>query len=139
MVRGTPPREASDRLTIFQARFDELWRKFETYSAGEDLFGLPITEYPDLQRIKRVSNSLCIPSIEWNRFSQELGLLQKLYGLYNIVIDTINGYYDLAWVDVDIEKINNDLLDFQNRCRKLPKALKEYEAFDELKKTIRMH
>ena len=54
MVRGTPPREASDRLTIFQARFDELWRKFETYSAGEDLFGLAITEYPDLQRIKRV-------------------------------------------------------------------------------------
>jgi dynein heavy chain len=54
MVRGTPPREASDRLTIFQAKFDELWRKFETYSAGEDLFGLSITEYPDLQRIKRV-------------------------------------------------------------------------------------
>ncbi|CAF3099864.1 unnamed protein product, partial [Rotaria sp. Silwood2] len=66
----------------------------------------------------------------------ELGLLQKLYGLYNIVIDTINGYYDIAWVDVDIEKINNDLLDFQNRCRKLPKGLKEYDAFEELKKTI---
>ncbi|CAF4270369.1 unnamed protein product, partial [Rotaria magnacalcarata] len=41
-----------------------------------------------------------------------------------------------AWVDVDIEKINNDLLDFQNRCRKLPKGLKEYDAFEELKKTI---
>jgi dynein heavy chain, axonemal len=54
MARGIPPREASDRLTIFQAKFDELWRKFETYSAGEDLFGLQITEYPDLQRIKRV-------------------------------------------------------------------------------------
>ena len=61
MVRGIPPREASDRLTIFQARFDELWRKFETYSAGEDLFGLSITEYPDLQRIKRVNISFCIP------------------------------------------------------------------------------
>lgn len=61
MVRGTPPREASDRLTIFQARFDELWRKFETYSAGEDLFGLAITEYPDLQRIKRVRTSFFTP------------------------------------------------------------------------------
>ncbi|CAF1413331.1 unnamed protein product, partial [Adineta ricciae] len=100
MTRGIPPREASDRLTLFQARFDELWRKFETYSAGEELFGLSVTDYPDLQRIKR-----------------ELSLLQKLYGLYNIVIDTINGYYDIAWADVDIEKINNDLLDFQNRCR----------------------
>ncbi|CAF0865917.1 unnamed protein product [Didymodactylos carnosus] len=119
MVRGTPPREASDRMTIYQAKFDELWRKFETYSAGEDLFGLPVADYPDLARIKR-----------------ELGLLQKLYGLYNIVIDTINGYYDIPWVDVDIEKINSDLLDFQNRCRKLPKGLKEYQAFEELKKTI---
>lgn len=60
MVRGTPPREASDRLTIFQAKFDELWRKYETYSAGEDLFGLAITEYPDLQRIKRVRIEFCI-------------------------------------------------------------------------------
>ncbi|CAF0752391.1 unnamed protein product [Didymodactylos carnosus] len=118
-VCGTQPREASDRLTIFQVKLDELWQKFETYSAGEELFGLPVTDYPDLARIKR-----------------ELGLLQKLYGLYNIVIDTINGYYDIPWVDVDIEKINNDLLDFQDRCRKLPKGLKEYQAFDELKKTI---
>lgn len=71
MVRGTPPREASDRLTIFQARFDELWRKFETYSAGEDLFGLPITEYPDLQRIKRVRTS---SSTLHERFSLFIGI-----------------------------------------------------------------
>lgn len=119
MVEGIPPREASDRLTIFQAKFDELWRKFETYSGGEDLFGLSQTNYDDLQRIKK-----------------ELNLLQKLYGLYNQVIDTINSYYDIPWVDVNIEKINSDLVDFQNRCRKLPKGLKEYQAFNDLKKTI---
>jgi dynein heavy chain len=119
MVEGIPPREASDRLTIFQARFDELWRKYETYSGGEDLFGLEQTSYDDLQRIKK-----------------ELNLLQKLYGLYNQVIDTINSYYEIPWVDVNIEKINSDLIDFQNRCRKLPKGLKEYQAFNDLKKTI---
>ena len=119
MVEGIPPREASDRMTIFQAKFDELWRKYETYSGGEELFGLPVTNYEDLQRIKK-----------------ELNLLQKLYGLYNQVIDTINGYYDIAWIDVNIEKINADLVDFQNRCRKLPKGLKEYQAFNDLKKTI---
>ena len=37
---------------------------------------------------------------------------------------------------MDIEKINNELLDFQNKCRKLPKALKEYDAFNQLKKKI---
>ena len=76
-------------------------------------------EYPDLVRIRK-----------------ELNLLQKLYGLYNTVMDSIDGYYDILWAEVDIEKINNELLDFQNKCRKLPKALKEWQAFNDLKKKI---
>ncbi|XP_074644897.1 dynein axonemal heavy chain 5-like [Tubulanus polymorphus] len=119
MVSGVQPREASDRLIIFQNRFDNLFRKYETYTGGEDLFGLPVTAYPELLAIKK-----------------ELNLLQKLYGLYNNVIDTVNGYYDIAWLEVDIEKINVELQDFQNKCRKLPKALKEWQAFEELRQTI---
>ncbi len=46
---------------------------------------------------------------------KELGLLQKLYSLYNKVMDSIDGYYDILWADIKIEKINNDLLEFQNR------------------------
>ncbi len=98
MVPGLPPREASERLAIYQAQFDELWSKYQTYSGGEQLFGLTVTEYPQLQTVRK-----------------ELGLLQKLYGLYNTVIDTVNGYYDIPWTDVDIERINNELVDFQNR------------------------
>ncbi|VEL09362.1 unnamed protein product [Protopolystoma xenopodis] len=98
METGIAPREASDRLTVFQAKFDELWRKYTTYSSGEELFGLEVTEYPDLQRIKK-----------------ELTLLQKLYQLYNTVLDTVNGYYDIAWTEIDIDAINQQLVDFQNR------------------------
>ena len=98
MVVGTAPRDASDKLVVFQSRFDDLWRKYQTYSGGEDLFGLAVTEYPELVRTRK-----------------ELNLLQKLYGLYNTVMDSINGYYDILWVEVDIEKINNELLDFQNK------------------------
>ena len=119
MVAGIAPREASDRLNIYQARFDELWRKYVTFSGGEELFGLPVTQYPELQRIRK-----------------ELNLAQKLYQLYNVVLETVNAYYDIAWLEIDIEKINNELLDFQNKCRKLPKALKEWQAFGDLKKTI---
>ncbi|XP_066267666.1 dynein axonemal heavy chain 5-like [Branchiostoma lanceolatum] len=118
-VQDIPPREASDRLVVFQARFDELWAKYNTYSGGEELFGLTVQEYPDLQRIRR-----------------ELALSQKLYGLYNTVIESVSGYYDILWNEVDIEKINNELLDFQNKCRKLPKGLKEWQAFEDLKKKI---
>ncbi|KAF8568731.1 hypothetical protein P879_07217, partial [Paragonimus westermani] len=119
MEQGVAPREASDRLGLFQTRFDDLWRKYTTYSGGEELFGLAKTDYPDLQRIRK-----------------ELNLLQKLYQLYNSVLDTVNGYYDLSWVEVDIDAINQQLLDFQNRCRKLPKALKEWQAYVELQQTI---
>ena len=98
MVPGVKPREASDRLVIFQNQFDTLYRKYTTYTGGEELFGLQVTEYPELLQIKK-----------------ELNLLQKLYSLYNDVIDTVNGYYDIMWTDVDIEKINLELQDFQNR------------------------
>ncbi|XP_056221074.1 dynein axonemal heavy chain 8 [Seriola aureovittata] len=118
-VEGVAPAEASERLQSFQAEFDQLWRKYTTYSGGEELFGLPVNEYPELQRIKR-----------------ELSLLSKLYTLYNSVIDSVTGYCDLLWADLDIEKINTELQDFQNRIRKLPKALKEWQAFGDLKKTI---
>uniref|UniRef100_A0A8D2M816 AAA+ ATPase domain-containing protein n=1 Tax=Zonotrichia albicollis TaxID=44394 RepID=A0A8D2M816_ZONAL len=99
-----------------QANFEELWRKFITYSSGERLFGLPVTEYDILYR--------------------ELGLLQKLYGLYDTVISTIDGYYDILWTEIDIEKITNELTDYQARCRRLPKGLHHWQAFSDLKKRI---
>ena len=83
MVAGLHPSEASERLVIFQAQFDELWTKYQTYSGGEKLFGMPVTDYPTLQVVRK-----------------ELSLLQKLYGLYNTVIDTIDGYYDILWTEV---------------------------------------
>lgn len=96
-----------------------MWRKLQTYQSGEELFGLPTTDYPDLAQIRK-----------------ELNLLQKLYKLYNDVIDRVTSYYDIPWGEVNIEEINNELMEFQNRCRKLPKGLKEWPAFFALKKTI---
>ncbi|KAG5886924.1 hypothetical protein JTB14_034200 [Gonioctena quinquepunctata] len=119
MQSGLTPREASDRLILFQNRFDGMWRKLQTYQSGEELFGLPTTDYPDMAQIRK-----------------ELNLLQKLYKLYNDVIDRVNSYYDIPWGEVNIEEINNELMEFQNRCRKLPKGLKEWPAFFALKKTI---
>ncbi|KAJ1525369.1 hypothetical protein ONE63_010185 [Megalurothrips usitatus] len=119
MMPGLTPREASDRLILFQNRFDGMWRKLQAYQSGEELFGLSITDYPELAQIRK-----------------ELNLLQKLYKLYNDVIDRVSSYYDIPWGEVNIEEINNELMEFQNRCRKLPKGLKEWPAFHALKRTI---
>lgn len=75
-----------------------MWSRYQTYSGGEALFGLPVTEYPMLEQ-----------------FRKELTLLQKLYSLYNAVMISINGYYDINWSDLDIDVILAELTDFQNR------------------------
>jgi len=75
-----------------------MWRKLQTYQSGEELFGMPQTDYPELGAIRK-----------------ELNLLQKLYKLYNDVIDRVSSYYDIPWGEVNIEEINNELLEFQNR------------------------
>ncbi|KAG7190763.1 hypothetical protein KM043_006835 [Ampulex compressa] len=119
MVEGVPAKEASERLLLFQARFEELWERYETYSSGESLFGIEVTEYPALQQRKR-----------------EINLLQKLYTLYLQVMRTIDGYYNIPWSEIDIDTIVTELADFQNRCRKLPKAMRDWPAYIDLKKKI---
>ena len=118
-ISGLTPRESSDRQILFQSRVENLYKKYETYHGGELLFGLSITDFPQLEKIKK-----------------DLTLLQRLYGLYNKVLDTVSGYFDIAWVDVNIDKTNQELSDFQTACRKLPKGLREFPAFHALKKTI---
>ena len=80
---------------MFQNRFDELWRKFEMYSSGEILFGLPVTDYPLLHQRKK-----------------EFNLLNKLYSLYITVLKTVDSYFDKPWKEVDIEEITAELADF---------------------------
>ena len=118
-VPGLTPRQSSDRQLLFQSRVETLYKRYETYHGGEELFGLPVTDYPKLGKIRK-----------------DLILLQRLYSLYNRVLDTVGNYYDIAWVDVNINKINQELADFQTGCRKLPKDLREFPAFHALKQTI---
>lgn len=49
---------------------------------------------------------------------------------------SVDGYYDIMWLELDIESVNTELVEFQNKCRKLPKGLKEWPAFNDLKKKI---
>ena len=78
MVAGITPMEATDRLKRFQLLQEQRERKFQAYSNGEQLFGLPATEYPELDRTRR-----------------ELDLLERLYSLYLQVtnfVHHVHGY-----------------------------------------------
>jgi len=89
----------TERIEFFQARLETLLIKYERQASSERLFGLPVTEYPELHQI-----------------GHELNLLQQLYDLYNDVMRTIHGYFDIRWHDVDIESISSELSEFQTRC-----------------------
>lgn len=98
MVPGLAASEASDRVLLFQSRFDDLWQRYEMYSSGERLFGMEVNEYPLLIAKKK-----------------EFNLLNKLYSLYIQVNASIDGYFDLLWSDLEIDVIIEELTDFQNR------------------------
>ncbi|CAF3741963.1 unnamed protein product [Rotaria sp. Silwood1] len=119
MIEGLPAQEASDRLTHFESRFNDLWKRYETFLAGEELFGLDKTEYIHLQTIKK-----------------QLNYLKRLYGLYNDVINTMEIYYETNWKDFHIDQITNEIQEFQNKMKKLPKGLKTWPAYSELKKKL---
>ncbi|KAJ8736205.1 hypothetical protein PYW08_006861 [Mythimna loreyi] len=119
MTPGLTAREASDRVIMFQSRFDELWRRFEMYSSGEKLFGMEVKDYPILHQKKK-----------------EFNLLSKLYSLYLAVMNSIDGYFETPWVEIQIETIVAQLAEFDIRCRKLPRGMKDWPAFIELKNKI---
>ncbi|XP_044594901.1 dynein axonemal heavy chain 8 [Cotesia glomerata] len=119
LEEGIPAKEASERLLLFQSRNDELQERYQTYSSGEALFGLEVTNYPALEKRKK-----------------EMNLLQKLYGLYSQVMRTIDGYYEILWSEIDTDAIIAELTDLQNKCRKLPKGMRDWPAYIDLKKKI---
>eukprot|EP00927_Polykrikos_kofoidii_P046386 TRINITY_DN40623_c0_g2_i1.p1 TRINITY_DN40623_c0_g2~~TRINITY_DN40623_c0_g2_i1.p1 ORF type:complete len:3637 (-),score=783.39 TRINITY_DN40623_c0_g2_i1:390-10571(-) len=121
MVRGIPPREAVERLKRFKEEYDVRARKQEIYYLGEDLFGLPHQQYPNLDTTK-----------------EELGYLSQLYDLYVAVLQTITDWRDYLWTDVPdlIEGMKSQVEAFAGRCKKMPKQLREWPAYNELKKEI---
>lgn len=83
---------------MFQNRFEDHWRRFDMYSTGEKLFGLPVSDYPILHQRKK-----------------EFNLLSKLYSLYLVVLKTIDGYYEIPWTEIKIDEIIAEVTDYQNR------------------------
>ena len=121
MVPGCKPAEAVERLRKFSQLFASRKRKWVKYCAGETLFGLPVTQYPELEKTEK-----------------ELEFLNRLYDLYTAVISTVDGYADILWADVttNLDAMTEQVTQFQAQCRKLPKALREWDAYVDLRKKI---
>ena len=125
MCEGITPAEAMERLKKFQRLFEDHKRSWVTFQAGEELFGMPVHQYPELIQTEK-----------------QLGLLEKLYVLYVKVIQNIKGYSEILWIELRqgggagfaslVEEVNR----FQVMASRLPRALKTWDAYLELKKCI---
>ena len=120
-IPGITPMQGHERLQKFKRSYEDKQRRWNEYYAGEELFGLPRTDYPELTKMKK-----------------EIDLLEKVYSLYIDVITTVGDYKELLWSDVGekMAEMMAKMDEFQNSCKRMPKALREYEAFIELKRSI---
>lgn len=121
MVDGIHPNEAVDRLNRFKEEMKIRERKMDSYKGGEELFALPVTDYPELLQTQK-----------------ELKLADQLFSLYTDVLGTLNSWKQVLWSDVltMIGEMNEKIEAFAGRCKKLPARLREYSAYKTLKVQI---
>ena len=115
------PGEALNKLKDFKEQFSVLDRKYYQYKNGENLFGLPNTDYPDLFMTKG-----------------ELEKLDKLYNLYLKVTETIAKWNDTPWLEIsdEITKMKEGIEQYLKDCQRLPNDTKNYPAYKDLKKEL---
>lgn len=119
LIPGIPGKVASDRLYLFSARFDQIFKLYETIQSGEKLYGLPVSENKGILVRKK-----------------ELESLKKLYNLYNDIQNLDNKYRQTKWFEVNVEKLMEDLKEIQARFTRLPSSLKQWKAYEELKRKL---
>lgn len=121
MVDGIAPNDAVDRLSRFKEEVRIRERKMESYQNGEELFALPVTDYPEMLKTQK-----------------ELKLADQLFSLYTDVLGTLEDWSSVPWLDVtrQIGEMNEKIEAFSMRCKKLPARLREYSAYITLKEKI---
>lgn len=106
---------------MFTEEYNIRDRKYQSYYDGETLFGLPHQDYPSLTKVK-----------------DEITRLDKLYGLYTKVNQQNDSWKDFQWSSINdqIQQMTDSVEAFQRDMQRLPGALKEKQAFNDLKTTI---
>ena len=122
MVENITPREAIERLRRFEDEYSVKFKFYKINKSGEDLFGLQNQKYPELEKTEG-----------------ELKMLKKLYSLYAEVIDQLSKWREKSWADVTVDQLKDmeeQVVKYGDLCMRLPRELKEWQAYKELKQEI---
>ncbi|XP_071818739.1 dynein axonemal heavy chain 5-like isoform X4 [Apostichopus japonicus] len=121
-VPGVQPAEAVARLHEFQEIFKLYDSKRKTLDSVSRLFGI-----------------ICKPFPELDKTGEELDLLGLLYGLFQKFIAFDGQFRDRLWADADLSKSNSEVETYWEECQNLPSKLKDWDAFNEMKNSIKFY
>lgn len=117
MIEGLSPKEAYDRVMVFELRLQDLESLDEIYSKGEELYGMEVNDYPMLPKRHH-----------------DIDLLNQLYKLYLQILRYIEDNSAVAFKVLDTGKISAEVQLFVDRCEDLPDEVKDWTPY----KTMRM-
>jgi dynein heavy chain len=117
MITGIKPAIALDKLRKYKDELASRERKMEMYKAGEELFALRPTRFADLIKIRK-----------------DVNLLDQLYSIYTDVHQSVKQWSNVLWGNVadQIASITEVVNGYEARCKKLPKKLREWQAYDDV-------
>eukprot|EP00736_Rhodelphis_marinus_P001164 Rmarinus@m.23243 len=119
MVPGVKAKVAVGRLGHFRTQLQEKESRMRKIWEGERLFGLPLTQFLTIERISR-----------------QCRLLSQLYDLYTEVIEFVEELKEERWGSANIEELVDAAEKFQQACRRLPRALRNWRAYRELQDAL---
>jgi dynein heavy chain, axonemal len=121
MVVGIEAKEAIDRLLLYDVYFQELTKQNEIYSDGEKLFGLPVLDFPLLQKRR-----------------EEIDFLHEFYKLHFEVLRCIEAHSETLVKDARIEELEKEFLEFSERFKafEIPKDIEDWPNINKLKTKI---
>ncbi|KAI5704390.1 hypothetical protein M8J75_004799 [Diaphorina citri] len=110
---------ACTRFYSMKNKLKKLYDEYQDLLDAQKMFGLPIKEYPTLSEKQ-----------------EQFLILEKLYGLYQQIMNSMEEYYKVPWTDVDVEKIKAEILDYQAKLLKVPRHMREFPVYHYMTKVV---
>lgn len=121
MIQGIAAKEATDRNILYDVILQELARRNETFSDGQLLFGLDVTEFPLIQKRK-----------------DEIAFLHQFFKLHGNVVRCIKNYSDTLVSEVNVNNMEMELQEFAevHKAFEIPKDLENWANLEKLRAKI---
>jgi dynein heavy chain len=121
MTIGIRPAQAVEKLKKFKDELMLRERKMEMNRGGEELFALRPTPFHEVTKTRK-----------------EINLIDQLYSLWADVDSSFTGWSAILWSEMaeQVSVMSETVNGYDSRCKRLPKKLREWPAFNEISSKI---